>query len=72
MDGFAYGLLPRKEKETLLTPPLTEMPGKVSRRIQVASKKGGGVDSVFFHTGGNGKDIGIKDDICGIEVKFIN
>ena len=33
------GLLPRKEKETLLTPPLTEMPGRVSRKIRVASKK---------------------------------
>ena len=46
------------------------MPGRVSRSICVASKNEG-VNAVFFHTGCNRENIGVKNNIM-VKIELIN
>ena len=66
MDGFAYGVVASKGEGDVAG--FNGMPGMSQDTGGI--KKGGGVDSVFFHTGGNGKILGSK--IFVGSKKFIN
>ena len=59
--------LPRNEKETLETPPLTWERGK--RRLSLAGglDEGDGVVVVLLDAGGDGEDVGVEDDVLGSE-----
>ncbi len=64
-------LLPRKEKETLLMPPLTLGPGQVLLDPADGLDEIHGVIVVLLHAGGDGQDVGIEDDVLGREAGLL-
>ena len=63
-------LLPRKAKDTLLTPPLISTPGRrclISlHRVDVIH----GIVRVGLDAGAHGEDVGIEDDVFGGETEL--
>ena len=60
-------LLPRKENETLDSPPETCTGRHLLLDQPCRLDEGHGVVVVFLDTGGNGEDVGIEDDVFGRE-----
>ena len=65
------GLLPRKEKETLDTPPETRAPGQVlldpAHRLDEVHP----VVVVLLDAGGHREDVGVEDDVLGREAHLL-
>ncbi len=61
------GSLPRNEKETLETPPLVRTPG--SSRLEAPDRldEGHRVAGVLLDAGADGEDVGVDDDVLGLE-----
>jgi hypothetical protein len=57
---------PLKEKETLLTPPLTFVSGMQAFYFPGGFNKIYCIIIVFFDAGGNGKNVWIKNDILRV------
>jgi hypothetical protein len=67
VHGLAHGLLPRKLKDTLETPPLTLACGQVGLDPARGLDEVDGVVVVLLDAGGDGEDVGVEDDVLGRE-----
>jgi hypothetical protein len=65
-------LLPRKEKDTLETPPDTRTPGEVLLDPAGGLDEVDPVGRVLLDAGGHGEDVGVEDDVLGREADLVD